>query len=72
MERTLGSSNDGATESVEDFNENGENIELDLSLGDIPNVDWIPFDNRTQSQFASVWGFVGLGSQLIYYSRTDC
>ena len=39
MERTLGSSNDGATESVEDFNENGENIELDLSLGDIPNVD---------------------------------
>ena len=39
MERTLGSSNDSATESVEDFNENGDNIELDLSLGDIPNVD---------------------------------
>ena len=38
MEQTLGSSYDGATES-EDFAEVIENIQLDLSLGDIPIVD---------------------------------
>ena len=38
MEQTLDSSYDGATES-EDFAEVIENIQLDLSLGDIPIVD---------------------------------
>ena len=40
MERTLGSSNDEATESDKgDFADISENIELDLSLGEIPIVD---------------------------------
>ena len=47
MEQTLGSSNDSATES-EDFAEVIENIQLDLSLGDIPIVDWIPLDLSVQ------------------------